>query len=43
MAINVELREARVDPRVKRTQKLIRDALRALLSEQSFASTTVRR
>lgn len=31
----------RVDPRVARTQKLIRDALRALLAEKSFESISV--
>jgi AcrR family transcriptional regulator len=41
MAINIETQETRIDPRVKRTQKLIREALRALLSEQSFESTSV--
>jgi AcrR family transcriptional regulator len=33
--------EARVDPRVTRTQKLIRDALKSLLAEKSFESTSV--
>jgi AcrR family transcriptional regulator len=41
MVINAEARETRVDPRVTRTQKLIRDALRSLLSEKSFESTSV--
>jgi AcrR family transcriptional regulator len=33
--------EPRVDPRVARTQKLIRDALRSLLAEKSFEATSV--
>jgi AcrR family transcriptional regulator len=33
--------ELRVDPRVTRTQKLIRDALTSLLSEKSFESISV--
>jgi AcrR family transcriptional regulator len=33
--------EPRVDPRVTRTQNLIRDAMKSLLSEKSFESTTV--
>src|SRR5579862_7529252 len=33
--------EIRIDPRVTRTQKLIRDALRALLKEKSFESISV--
>src|SRR5579862_5772964 len=33
--------EIRIDPRVTRTQKLIRDALRALLKKKSFASISV--
>jgi AcrR family transcriptional regulator len=41
MVINAEARETRVDPRVTRTQKLIRDALRSLLAEKSFESTSV--
>jgi AcrR family transcriptional regulator len=41
MVMNAEAREGRVDPRVTRTQKLIRDALRSLLSEKSFESTSV--
>lgn len=41
MVIEAEARETRVDPRVTRTQKLIRDALRSLLAEKSFESTSV--
>jgi AcrR family transcriptional regulator len=33
--------EPRVDPRVTRTQKLIRDALKSLLAEKSFESISV--
>jgi AcrR family transcriptional regulator len=33
--------EVRIDPRVTRTQNLIRDALRALLGEKSFESISV--
>jgi AcrR family transcriptional regulator len=39
--ITKTLDEPRVDPRVTRTQNLIRDALKSLLSEKSFESTTV--
>jgi len=35
------LDQPRVDPRVTRTQNLIRDALKSLLSEKSFESTSV--
>lgn len=35
------LEELRVDPRVTRTQNLIRDALKSLLSEKGFESTSV--
>ena len=41
MVIHAVARGTRVDPRVTRTQKLIRDALRSLLSEKSFESTSV--
>jgi AcrR family transcriptional regulator len=41
MVINAQARETRVDPRVTRTKKLIRDALRSLLAEKSFESTSV--
>lgn len=34
-------REPRIDPRVTRTQKLIRDALKSLLAEKSFESISV--
>src|SRR6201999_4494163 len=34
-------RELRVDPRVTRTQKLIRDAFKSLLKEKSFESISV--
>ena len=40
MAIKT-LDEPRVDPRVTRTQNLIRDALKSLLSEKSFESISV--
>ncbi len=35
------LEQPRVDPRVTRTQNLIRDAFKSLLSEKSFESTSV--
>jgi AcrR family transcriptional regulator len=41
MASAVAQRPARVDPRVTRTRKLIRDALTSLLAEKSFESTSV--
>lgn len=41
MVTSAAAREARIDPRVTRTQKLIRDALRSLLSEKSFESISV--
>jgi AcrR family transcriptional regulator len=41
MGTSVAERPARVDPRVTRTQKLIRDALLSLLAEKSFESTSV--
>src|SRR5580698_3020359 len=34
-------RSARVDPRITRTRKLIRDALTSLLAEKSFEAMTV--
>jgi AcrR family transcriptional regulator len=41
MATNAIAQEQRTDPRVARTQKLIRDALKSLLAEKSFESTSV--
>lgn len=41
MGTSVAERPARVDPRVTRTQKLIRDALVSLLGEKSFESISV--
>lgn len=41
MVSNAALIEPRVDPRVARTQKLIRDALKSLLAEKSFESISV--
>jgi AcrR family transcriptional regulator len=41
MGTSVAERPARVDPRVTRTQKLIRDALLSLLAEKSFESISV--
>jgi len=41
MVSTVAARPARVDPRVTRTQKLIRDALKSLLAEKSFQSISV--
>ena len=41
MGTSVAERPARVDPRVTRTQKLIRDALVSLLGEKSFESVSV--
>lgn len=41
MATIATAQEPRTDPRVTRTQKLIRDALKSLLAEKSFESTSV--
>lgn len=41
MASGVAVRPARVDPRITRTRKLLREALATLLAEKSFASITV--
>lgn len=41
MASTATAVESRVDPRVARTQKLIRDALKSLLAEKSFEAISV--
>lgn len=41
MVTNALVQEPRIDPRVTRTQKLIRDALKSLLAEKSFESISV--
>lgn len=41
MVSTAPLLEPRVDPRVTRTQKLIRDALKSLLAEKSFEAISV--
>ena len=41
MVTAAAVQEPRVDPRVTRTQKLIRDALKSLLAEKSFESVSV--
>ncbi|MBV8067300.1 MAG: TetR family transcriptional regulator [Candidatus Eremiobacteraeota bacterium] len=41
MAVAADVRPQRIDPRVVRTQKLIRDALASLLSEKNFESISV--
>ena len=41
MVSNAAVRQPRVDPRVTRTQKLIRDALMSLLAEKPFAAISV--
>lgn len=41
MLSEVAGRSSRVDPRITRTRKLIRDALTSLLAEKSFGATTV--
>jgi AcrR family transcriptional regulator len=41
MTSNLAQRPPRIDPRVTRTQKLIRDALAALLAEKNFESISV--
>ena len=41
MVSNAVVQEPRVDPRVTRTQKLIREALKSLLAEKSFESVSV--
>ena len=41
MVSAVSERSSRVDPRITRTRKLIREALAALLAEKNFESITV--
>lgn len=41
MTVSAAQRPSRVDPRVTRTRKLIRDALASLLAEKNFESITV--